>query len=68
VADSLLTVAMVLCLSNSLERRSETNPPEDIEAGQVTVEVGIAPVKPAEFVVFRLSQFTGGGGEAEVAE
>jgi uncharacterized protein len=46
----------------------ETNPPEDIEAGQVTVEVGIAPVKPAEFVVFRLSQFTGGGGEAEVAE
>jgi phage tail sheath protein FI len=47
---------------------SETNPPEDIEAGQVTVEIGIAPVKPAEFVVFKLSQFTGGGGEAEVAE
>jgi phage tail sheath protein FI len=47
---------------------SETNPPEDIEAGQVTCEIGIAPVKPAEFVVFRLSQFTGGGGAAEVAE
>ena len=44
----------------------ETNPPEMIEAGQVTCEVGISPVKPAEFVVFRLSQFTGGGGgEAE---
>jgi Bacteriophage tail sheath protein len=46
---------------------SETNPPEVVEAGQVVCEVGIAPVKPAEFVIFRLSQFTGGGG-AEVAE
>lgn len=47
---------------------SETNPPEVIEAGQVVCEIGIAPVKPAEFVIFRLSQFTGGGGEAEVSE
>ena len=39
---------------------AETNPPEVIEAGQVICEIGIAPVKPAEFVVFRLSQFTGG--------
>jgi phage tail sheath protein FI len=46
---------------------AETNPPEVVEAGQVVCEVGIAPVKPAEFVIFRLSQFTGGGG-AEVAE
>ena len=46
---------------------AETNPPEVIEAGQVVCEVGIAPVKPAEFVIFRLSQFSGGGG-AEVAE
>ena len=46
----------------------ETNPPEVIEAGQVVCEIGIAPVKPAEFVIFRLSQFTGGGGEAEVEE
>jgi hypothetical protein len=46
----------------------ETNPPESIEAGQVVCEIGIAPVKPAEFVIFRLSQFTGGGGAAEVAE
>ncbi len=44
---------------------SETNPPEVIEAGQVICEIGIAPVKPAEFVVFRLSQFSGGDG-AEV--
>ena len=34
-----------------------TNPPELVEAGQVTVEIGIAPVRPAEFVVFRISQF-----------
>jgi phage tail sheath protein FI len=47
---------------------AETNPPESIEAGQVVCEVGISPVKPAEFVIFRLSQFTGGGGEAEVEE
>jgi phage tail sheath protein FI len=46
---------------------AETNPPEVVEAGQVVCEIGISPVKPAEFVVFRLSQFAG-GGEAEVAE
>lgn len=46
---------------------TETNPPEVIEAGQVVCEVGISPVKPAEFVIFRLSQWTG-GGEAEVEE
>jgi phage tail sheath protein FI len=47
---------------------AETNPPEVVEAGQVICEVGIAPVKPAEFVIFRLSQFTGGDGAAEVEE
>jgi Bacteriophage tail sheath protein len=46
---------------------AETNPPDVVEAGQVIVEVGIAPVKPAEFVIFRISQFTG-GGEAETSE
>jgi uncharacterized protein len=46
---------------------AETNPPEVVEAGQVICEIGIAPVKPAEFVIFRLSQFTGGAG-AEVTE
>ncbi|WP_028061757.1 phage tail sheath family protein [Candidatus Solirubrobacter pratensis] len=46
---------------------AETNPPEVIEAGQVICEIGIAPVKPAEFVIFRLSQFSGGEG-AEVSE
>jgi len=39
---------------------AETNPPEMIEAGQVTVQIGIAPVKPAEFIVFQISQFQAG--------
>lgn len=39
---------------------SETNPAEGIDAGQVVCQIGIAPVKPAEFVVFRLAQFSGG--------
>jgi phage tail sheath protein FI len=44
---------------------SETNPPEVVDAGQVIVEIGIAPVKPAEFVVFRLAQFSGGASVNE---
>ncbi|MFF5565165.1 phage tail sheath family protein [Streptomyces sp. NPDC012829] len=43
----------------------ETNPPEIIDAGQVICEIGVAPVKPAEFVVFRLSQLTAGMGAVE---
>ena len=31
----------------------------------MVIEVGVSPVKPAEFVIFRISQFTGGGA-AEV--
>ncbi|MEV0679705.1 phage tail sheath subtilisin-like domain-containing protein [Actinosynnema sp. NPDC050436] len=38
----------------------ETNPAESIDVGQVVCEVGIAPVKPAEFVIFRLAQVSGG--------
>jgi phage tail sheath protein FI len=38
----------------------ETNSAESIDAGQVICEIGVAPVKPAEFVVFRLAQFSGG--------
>lgn len=34
----------------------ETNPPDSIDQGKVVVEVGIAPVKPAEFVIFRIAQ------------
>jgi phage tail sheath protein FI len=35
------------------------NPPETRDAGQLIVDIGIAPVKPAEFVVFRIAQFSG---------
>jgi Bacteriophage tail sheath protein len=44
---------------------AETNPPDVIDAGQLVVEVGIAPVKPAEFVIFRLAQYSGGAAVAE---
>jgi phage tail sheath protein FI len=43
----------------------ETNPAEGIDAGQVVCEIGVAPVKPAEFVIFRLSQFSGGAALTE---
>lgn len=33
-----------------------TNPPEVIDSGQVICEIGVAPVKPAEFVIFRIAQ------------
>jgi phage tail sheath protein FI len=42
----------------------ETNPPEVIDAGQVVAVIGIAPVKPAEFVIFQISQSASG---AEIA-
>jgi phage tail sheath protein FI len=34
---------------------AETNPPEVRDAGMVVVECGVAPVRPAEFLVFRVS-------------
>ncbi|WP_030019510.1 phage tail sheath subtilisin-like domain-containing protein [Streptomyces monomycini] len=43
----------------------ETNPPESVDLGRVVCEIGVAPVKPAEFVIFRLSQFSSGSGELE---
>ena len=38
----------------------ENNPQSVRDAGQLIIEVGIAPVKPAEFVVIRISQKTQG--------
>jgi len=35
-----------------------TNPPEVRDVGQVITEIGVAPVKPAEFVIFRIAQFS----------
>jgi phage tail sheath protein FI len=43
----------------------ENNPPENRDVGILTVDVGIAPVKPAEFVVFRISQYSEGAALEE---
>ena len=37
-----------------------------VDAGQVNVQVGICPVKPAEFVIFSIGQWDGGGLIEEV--
>jgi uncharacterized protein len=39
----------------------ELNPSDVRDRGQLFIDVGLAPVKPAEFVIFRLSQFASGG-------
>ncbi len=44
---------------------AETNPPEVIDAGQLICEIGMCPVKPAEFVVFRIGQMPSGGDVSE---
>jgi Bacteriophage tail sheath protein len=38
----------------------ELNPVEVRDVGQMIVEIAIAPVKPAEFVIFRIAQYAGG--------
>ncbi len=43
----------------------ETNPPAVRDLGQVVIEIGMAPVKPAEFVIFRISQWAAGSETAE---
>jgi phage tail sheath protein FI len=39
----------------------ELNPPDVRDRGMLFIDIGLAPVKPAEFVVFRLRQWAGGG-------
>jgi phage tail sheath protein FI len=36
----------------------ETNPPEARDVGHLVCEIGIAPVRPAEFIVVRIHQWT----------
>ena len=43
----------------------ENNPPETRDVGQLIIEIGMAPVKPAEFVIIRLSQWQSGGSASE---
>jgi phage tail sheath protein FI len=38
----------------------ENNPRESIDAGRVVITIGVAPVKPAEFVIFRIGQQASG--------
>lgn len=40
---------------------AETNPPDVRDLGQVITEIGVAPAKPAEFVIFRIKQWAGAG-------
>jgi hypothetical protein len=42
----------------------ELNPIEVRDAGQLIIEIGMCPVKPAEFVIFRISQWAGPNAEA----
>lgn len=44
---------------------AETNPPDVRDLGQVIIEIGMAPVKPAEFVIFRISQWAAGSDSSE---
>lgn len=43
----------------------ETNPQEMIDLGRLYVEIGVNPVKPAEFVIIRMGQWSGGGSASE---
>lgn len=38
---------------------------DDIDNGRLIVVIGIAPVKPAEFVIFRIAQWAGGSAPTE---
>jgi phage tail sheath protein FI len=41
----------------------ELNPPESRDLGRLIIEIGLCPVKPAEFVIFRISQWAGPNAE-----
>jgi phage tail sheath protein FI len=43
---------------------AETNPPESVDLGRVITVIGVAPSKPAEFVIFRIMQSRPGAGTA----
>jgi len=44
---------------------SETNPQEMIDLGRLYVEIGVNPVKPAEFVIVRIGQWSGASSTSE---
>ncbi len=45
----------------------ETNPPEVIDLGMFVTQIGVAVVKPAEFIIFRLHQWEGASAITAVA-
>jgi len=44
---------------------SSTMTQDDIDNGRLVIIIGIAPVKPAEFVIFRIAQWQGGSAVTE---
>jgi phage tail sheath protein FI len=44
---------------------SSTMTQDDIDNGRLIIIIGIAPVKPAEFVIFRIAQWQGGSAATE---
>jgi uncharacterized protein len=42
-----------------------TMSPADLDAGRLIVQIGVSPVKPAEFVVIRIGQWLGGSSVDE---
>lgn len=65
VSDFLLVQWRAGALFGNTEREAfyvkcdaETNPPTEVALGRVIAEVGVSIVRPAEFVIFRISQTT----------
>jgi phage tail sheath protein FI len=44
---------------------AETNPADEVDAGRLVVEVGVAPAVPAEFIVIRVTQKLGEEEQAQ---
>jgi len=47
---------------------AENNPPDQVDRGQLVVDVGVAPVRPAEFVVVRVGKTVDGLEITEMRE
>jgi hypothetical protein len=43
----------------------ETNPPDSVDSGKLVCLIGLAPVKPAEFIIFKIGQ-TSANSQVEV--
>jgi phage tail sheath protein FI len=45
---------------------AETNPPEQVDNGQLVCDIGVAPVSPAEFIMISLVQNMAGSAPSPV--